>query len=169
MLLKFLAFASGLLFILFIAIGCNRATPSAAPTPAQTIAYVLATEEPTRVLAYPPSTPSLIKFDTLSNSDGNVTVEAQLLDFQPGQPLVFEIALNTHSVDLSDDMVKISLLRDDRGKEYAPLAWEGTAPGGHHRQGKLKFAALTTAPKYIELVIKNLAKVSERVFRWDLE
>lgn len=66
-------------------------------------------------------------------------------------------------------MVKISRLRDDTGKEYAPIGWKGAGPGEHHREGKLKFAAMTTQPKYIELVIKNIAKVSERAFRWELK
>jgi hypothetical protein len=65
-------------------------------------------------------------------------------------------------------MTKVSLLRVDAGKEYKPIAWEGAGPGGHHREGKLKFAALTSKPKYVELVITGLAKVPERVFRWDL-
>ena len=76
--------------------------------------------------------------------------------------------MNTHSVELADEMTKVSILRDDSGNEYKPTAWEGAGPGGHHREGKLKFAAMTTQPKYIELVIKDLAKVAERSFRWEL-
>lgn len=163
--LKTILLASGLILILLVVIGCSVATPTIAPATAQTIVYVVATDVPST----PTPSPNIMKFGTLSNSGSSVTVDAQLLDFQLDQPLVFEIALNTHSVDLSDDMVKISLLRDDAGKEYAPSAWEGAGPGGHHREGKLKFAAMTTKPKYIELVIKNLAKVSDRTFRWELK
>jgi hypothetical protein len=76
--------------------------------------------------------------------------------------------LKTGSVNLTDDMAKLSILRDDAGKAYKPTAWEGAGPGGHHREGKLKFAAMTTQPKYVELVIKDLAKVFERTFRWEL-
>lgn len=85
-----------------------------------------------------------------------------------GQPISFDIGMNTHSVDLSDDMVKASILRDDTGKEYKPTAWEGAEGGGHHRSGTLVFGALTGKPKYVELVIKGVAQVPERVFRWNL-
>jgi len=167
--LKPILLVSGLMLILLTVIGCSAATPTGAPTPAPTIVYIVATDVPTRALANPTLTPNVLKFGTVSNSGGSVTIDAQLLDFQIGQPLMFEVVLNTHSVDLSDDMAKISLLRDDAGKEYAPIGWEGAGPGGHHREGKLKFAAMTTKPKYIELVIKNVAKVSERAFRWELK
>jgi hypothetical protein len=85
-----------------------------------------------------------------------------------GEPVVFDVAMNTHSVDLSDDMTKISILRDDAGREYNPTAWDGPGGGGHHRAGTLKFAALISKPMYVELVIKGLAQVPERVFKWDL-
>lgn len=132
---------------LLIAVGCSNVAPIAAtPAPDSTIA----------------------KFGTLSNSGGDVTVDVQLIDFQINQPLVFEVTMNTHSVDLVDDMTKIAILRDAAGKEYTPTAWEGAGPGGHHREGELQFAAMTTKPKYVELVIKDLAQVAEREFRWEL-
>ena len=145
--LKIILLASTLMVTWLVATGCSAATPTATPAPA----------------------PNIVEFGTLSNSDGNVTVDAQLLDFQIGQPLVFEVAMNTHSVDLIDDMIKVSILRDDAGKAYRPTAWEGAEPGGHHREGKLKFAAMTTKPKYVELVIRDVAKVPERAFRWELK
>jgi len=105
---------------------------------------------------------------TKSNEGGSVTVEVTPTALEIGKPIVFEISMNTHSVDLSDDMTKIVILRDDTGKEYTPTAWEGGEAGGHHRGGTLKFAALTSKPKFVELVIKGLAKIPERVFRWEL-
>ncbi len=108
-------------------------------------------------------------FPSKSNEGGSVTVDVTPTVLEVGKPLAFQVKMDTHSVDLSDDMVKISLVRDDTGKEYAPTAWEGGGPGGHHREGTLKFAALSTKPKYIELVIKGLAQAPERVFRWDLQ
>lgn len=145
MLLKTISLISALILTL-IAVGCNNAAPTYTPA----------------------SAPNIVSFDTLSNSGGDVTVAVRLLDFQINQPLVFEVALNTHSVDLVDDMTKISILRDDAGKEYTPTAWEGAGRGGHHREGKLEFAAMTTKPKYVKLVLKDLAQVAEREFRWEL-
>ncbi|MBI5651119.1 MAG: hypothetical protein HZC40_11850 [Chloroflexi bacterium] len=134
---------SALALALLILVACANATPTA---PA----------------------PSVARFDPVSNSGGSVTVDVQLLDFQINQPLVFTVAMNTHSVDLVDDLTQTAILRDDAGKEYAPIAWEGAGPGGHHREGKLKFAAFKTKPKSVELVIKNLAQVSARTFRWEI-
>jgi hypothetical protein len=147
----------------------GAATP--ASTPIQAKAPSTATVAPPTVASIPskPSAQSSASaFETKSNSGGSVTVDAKPSALQVGQPIEFDIALNTHSVDLSDDMTKITTLRDDAGNEYKPIAWEGAGPGGHHRSGTLKFAALASKPKYVELVIKGLATVPERVFRWDL-
>lgn len=167
MLLKTISIVSVLTLTLLIAVGCSNVMPTSTPAPAPTILYVIATTAPTRSPSTP-TPPNVVKFGTLSNSGGSVTVDAQLLDFQINQQLVFDVAMNTHSVELADDMAKVSILRDDVGKEYKPTAWEGAGPGGHHREGKLKFAAMTTKPKYVELVIKGLAQVPERAFRWEL-
>lgn len=106
-------------------------------------------------------------FERKTSSGGSVDVGVTPLLLNIGESIVFEIAMNTHSVDLRDDMTKITFLRDDAGKEYTPIAWEGSAPGGHHRTGKLKFEPLANKPKYVELVIKGLANIPERVFHWD--
>ncbi len=111
---------------------------------------------------------SNVTFETQSSNGGSVTVAVKPTTLAVGEPVAFDIAMNTHSVDLSDDMTKISVLRDDTGKEYKPTTWDGAEPGGHHRSGTLLFPALTGKPKYVELVVKGLAKVPERLFKWDL-
>ena len=90
------------------------------------------------------------------------------LTLKQGEPPVFDIAMDTHSVDLAADMLKTVVLRDDSGKEYVPTAWDGPGAGGHHREGKIKFAVVTTNPKSLTLVVKNLAGVPERAFTWDV-
>jgi hypothetical protein len=80
----------------------------------------------------------------------------------------FAVAFNTHSVDLSFDVAEIGLLRCDQGQEYRPLAWEGSGPGGHHRSGVLKFAALDHPTSSVEVVLRDVARVPERVFHWDV-
>ncbi len=141
--------------------GCSSIAPSNAPAPqsAQPSAQ--------------PSQPSTAKSNgakmlTQSNEGGSVTVDVTPIALEGGKPLAFEIAMNTHSVDLGDDLTKIAILRDDAGREFKPVAWDGPDGGGHHRSGTLQFAALSPQPKYIELVIKGLAQVPERIFRWDL-
>ena len=107
-------------------------------------------------------------FETKSNEGGSVTVDVKPTAVEAGKPVAFDIVMNTHSVDLSDDMTKITILRDDTGKEYKPTAWDGPGGGGHHREGTLTFAALANKPKFVELVIQGLAGVPERIFKWDL-
>lgn len=79
----------------------------------------------------------------------------------------FEVALNTHSVNLDFDVTKVSALRCDQGQEYLPVAWDGSSPGGHHRSGVLKFPALDHPTSFVEIVIRDVASVPERVFEWD--
>jgi len=103
------------------------------------------------------------------NSDGSVAIDVKWAGEEMGS-LTFEVSMDTHSEDLDGyDLSKIAVLRDDTGKEYRPLTWV-SAPGGHHRSGTLTLpipAGIGQA-KYLELVIKNLADVGERVLRWQL-
>ncbi len=67
---------------------------------------------------------------------------------------------------MSDDMAKAAVLKDENGKKYIPISWEGAPPGGHHRQGILKFGPLSPTPKKIKLVISGVGGISERKFLW---
>lgn len=99
---------------------------------------------------------------------GSVAVKATPLKMQVNAPLEFEIAMDTHSVELADDMLKAVVLRDDNGMEFAPTTWDGPGAGGHHREGKIKFAPLTMSTKTLTLVVKNIAGVPERLYKWEL-
>ena len=154
------------LVALSLAACAGAPTPTATPAPTKALTA-------TRAAASNPAASSASKssataFESQSNAGGSVTVEVKPTKLRVGEPVVFDIAMNTHSVELADDMTKISILRDDAGQEYKPTAWDGAEGGGHHREGSLKFAALKSKPKYVELIIKGLAQVPERVFKWDL-
>ena len=106
---------------------------------------------------------------TQTNSGGGVTVKVTLLDTKSSGDLRFEVALDTHSVNLDGyDLKTVSVLRDGSGNAYAPATVEYKG-SGHHRQATLVFAKIANSTKRVELVIKNVAGVKERVFRWDLE
>jgi hypothetical protein len=110
-----------------------------------------------------------LTFELQSNDENAVTVDITPLNLPEGGASVdFEVAFNTHSVELDFDPATISLLRDDEGREYPALAWEGSPPNGHHRSGTLRFKVPDYATNFIEVVIKDVAGVPERVFRWDL-
>lgn len=80
----------------------------------------------------------------------------------------FKIVLDTHSGDLSDDLLKTAALLDGTGTRHAPVAWEGPGPGGHHREGTLRFNATTPRPQSVELQIQRPAESKPRSFRWQL-
>lgn len=78
----------------------------------------------------------------------------------------FEIVFDTHSQALTDDLGKTAKLVDDNGTSHAPAAWQGDAPGGHHRKGTLRFDGVAPAPAYLELRIQRTGEKAPRVFRW---
>jgi hypothetical protein len=81
----------------------------------------------------------------------------------------FMIVLDTHSADLNDDLVKSALLLDGAGGQQAPIAWDGAPPGGHHREGVLRFKSLSPQPQTIELRITRPGESAPRSFRWQLK
>ncbi len=167
---RWISFAALLALCVLLLAACSSApTPAATSTPAPTKAASPPAVTPISSANRASSSPGTESaFEMQSNSGGSVTVDVKPAALRVGEPVAFDIAMNTHSVDLGDDMTKIAILRDDASREYNPVAWEGPGGGGHHRSGTLKFAPLVGKPKYIELVIKGLAKVPERVFRWEL-
>ncbi len=100
-------------------------------------------------------------FQTLTSNENNV--EFQVMPINPSE---FQISIDTHSVDLDFDLTEISTLYDNIENNYKPLKWEGSAPGGHHRNGVLIFPPINSNAKSIKLVILNSVK---REFMWDLK
>jgi hypothetical protein len=106
---------------------------------------------------------------TRTDSGGGVTVKATLLDSKMRGELRFQVVLDTHSVNLDGyDLKGLSSLRDDAGNIYLPTAVENKG-SGHHRQSTVVFAKVASSTKRVELVIKDVAGVKERLFRWELE
>lgn len=111
---------------------------------------------------------------TKSNSGGSVTIDATWQNGQSADKVVFAIQMNTHSVDLDGyDLGKLVSLRNEKGQEVKAERWE-SAPGGHHRSGVLTFPLKDSSgnpilgAKALELVIRDVAGVKERVLRWEI-
>jgi len=85
-----------------------------------------------------------------------------------GQSWDFEVTLESHTQALNDDLAKSSALIAD-GKRYAPLAWQGAPPGGHHRKGMLRFKTIIPQPPSVELQIRLAGETVPRSFKWPLK
>ncbi|MBI2954876.1 MAG: hypothetical protein HYY30_11220 [Chloroflexi bacterium] len=112
------------------------------------------------------------------NQAGNVTIEVTWEANQAAKDsLRFAVVMDTHSVDLDKyDMAKLTTLRTDKGRQVVPTAWDGPPGGGHHRTGAIVFPAaeggkslIETDTKYVEVTIRDVANIKERVLRWNLE
>jgi hypothetical protein len=77
----------------------------------------------------------------------------------------FAIKLETHTQDLGDDLVRSARLIAD-GRQTAPFAWDGAPPGGHHREGVLRFKPVSPHPQSVELRILRAGETAPRSFRW---
>jgi hypothetical protein len=153
--MKQLVFVTLLLSVFALVTACGSATT------------VVKTEDnPTSNSAAAPVTPN---YEVQSSSENSVTVDVTPLNLADGgDSLNFEVAFNTHSVALDFDPAAISVLRDDQGREYPAIGWDGDESGGHHRGGTLRFKALDYATTSIDVILKGVADVPERVFHWDL-
>lgn len=107
------------------------------------------------------------------DNQGAVTVEVIPLNLDtPGDTLDFEVAMNTHSVDLSMDLAALATLEADTGLSVVPATWDGPR-GGHHVSGTLSFPAsvdgepLLEGARKLTLTIRDV-DAPERVFVWEL-
>lgn len=106
-----------------------------------------------------------------SHDGGSVTIEVEWLGIT-NDTLVFEVAMNTHSVDLDGyDLMELAVMRDNEGNSHNPVSWDSEA-GGHHRRGTLSFPVPTSLEQdsvyYIEIIIREIADIEERILKWEL-
>jgi hypothetical protein len=108
--------------------------------------------------------------DTQKNSDRGVTLAVTPQNLSgDARTWDFKIVLDTHSADLNDDLVKSAVLIDGSGGKHAPVAWDGAGPGGHHREGVLRFMPLPSRQQTIELQIARPGEPKARSFRWQVD
>lgn len=97
---------------------------------------------------------------------GGVTVDVTFLADRADAP-AFQVVLDTHSVNPDGyRFEEIVRLRDGQGGQVVPAAVEGAKGSGHHREATVRFTWPAPTPKGLELVVKGVAGVPERVFRW---
>lgn len=102
-----------------------------------------------------------------SDEGGGVTVKATWVGSTAG--IAFEVALDTHSVDLDGLDLRDATLKNGKGGTIADPVWDADK-GGHHRSGRLTFqgdpGTFLASTDWIELLVPDLAGVPVRTLRW---
>lgn len=111
---------------------------------------------------------------TQSDAQGAVTVDVKPENLsKPGDKLIFDVSMNTHSVDLIMDLAQLAVLTTDTGKTIQAIQWDAPR-GGHHVEGKLSFPTsqdgknLLDGASSITITIKDV-DVPARTFIWQLK
>lgn len=163
----FLPLALGFTLLLTACSGSAAARPAAsAPVPAATVsANAGPIIGPT---ARPPALQDLARVD----QQGAVTIEVIPTNLDSAvDTLDFDVAMNTHSVDLSMDLATLSTLATDTGLTVPASKWDAPPGGGHHVSGTLIFPAVVDGKPILEgarkltLTILNVDAPS-RTFEW---
>jgi len=105
-------------------------------------------------------------YEQFTNNGNGVRVTVEPENISAGQSVQINVRLNTHSVNLGQDLAAVSELRDNEGHTYKANQWNGSPPGGHHRSGTLIFPALNPTASIVTLIIHDVAGVPERSFTW---
>ncbi len=103
---------------------------------------------------------------TSNEASVTVVVTPSNLEDKSAATLDFDVAMNTHSVDLGYDLTTIATLSSDTGEKVQPIKWDGPAGGGHHREGTLSFPQLKQRGQTLTLTLRGIADVPERTFTW---
>lgn len=111
--------------------------------------------------------------ETLVDEQGAVSVAVTPLNVGPGATtLDFEVAMNTHSVDLGMDLAALATLVTDTGVQVTADVWDASR-GGHHVSGVLSFPAaaedgdLLAGASRLTLLLRDV-DAAERTFTWNL-
>src|SRR5215216_6683371 len=170
-------FALPLLVLTFILAACTSAQANSVPTqpPSESVSSVLPTPTDDPALL-PTLFPNMAGSGEMTRMDeqGAVIFEVTPLNLDtPADTLEFDVAMNTHSVDLGMDLAQLATLSTDTGLTTQAKKWDAT-PGGHHVDGKLIFPSAQNGTSILEgatkltLTIVNVDAAS-RVFEWELK
>ncbi len=106
-----------------------------------------------------------------TSEQGAVTVIVTPLNLNnPAETLEFEVAMDTHSVELDMDLAKLATLAADNGLSVNATTWDAPG-GGHHVSGVLYFPSTVDGLPLLEgattltLTIQGV-DAAERIFIW---
>ncbi len=169
-------FLPNLLTLVLILTACSAATPTEV-SPTQPLDA--SQSKPAAVDPTEPNDQSLNNANgssdlTRNDQQGAVIVEVTPLNLDDAsEQLEFDVALETHSVDLNMDLATLATLTTDAGVTIPAMLWDAPR-GGHHVSGKLIFPAqkdgksLLDGASKLTLTILNIDAPS-RVFEWQLD
>jgi hypothetical protein len=106
------------------------------------------------LLTRPAERPADLGTRTVQAGEVEVTMTALTLD---GSGAAFKIAFDTHTVELSLDPASAARLTVN-GTSADGAIWDGQGPGGHHREGTLRFPAPIPSGASVELSITGLPR-----------
>lgn len=160
----------------FILTACTGQNPSPVP-PVEPVVQSQATPAQSTAIPaqeiIPTQDPELSADLMKSDEQGAVTIEVTPTNLEnPGDAVIFEITMNTHSVDLSMDLAQLAVLSTDTGKTVQATLWDAPR-GGHHVEGKLSFPAtidgsdLLEGAKSVTITISNV-DAPARIFTWSI-
>lgn len=99
-----------------------------------------------------PATPAALPTTTVAAG----TVQVQLTPVALNATgATFRVVLDTHSGSLDADLAAVSRLQVE-GRAAAAPTWTGAPPGGHHREGTLRFGTPVPPGSRLELRIDGL-------------
>lgn len=163
-----------ILVLAIVLTACSTANPTIEKTLQQPIDQSQAQPAPTSTEQS--AAPQTASEDlTRVDQQGAIMVEVNPLNLETpaAKNLEFDVALETHSVDLSMDLATLSTLTTDTGLTVQATLWDAPR-GGHHVSGKLIFPATKDGKSILEgasmltLTILNV-DAPARVFEWDLK
>jgi len=164
-----------LLTLLLTACASAQATPVPTQLPTEPVSNLVPTptDDPAILPTLFPNTAGSGEMSRL-DEQGAVIVEVTPLNLgTPADTLEFDVAMNTHSVDLSMDLAHLATLTTDAESTVQATKWDAV-PGGHHVSGKLIFPSMQDGKSILEgankltLTIINVDAAS-RVFEWELK
>ena len=99
-----------------------------------------------------PAAPKLFAEREVEAGEVTVKVRPVRIDDQGAE---FRVVFDTHSVDLGIDVAANARLTVG-GSPWTAPSWSGAAPGGHHREGTLRFLSGGPAAGEVELRLSGL-------------
>ena len=165
-----------LLILPLLLASCTGTAPVPQPSPTQPFEVSQSDPAPIQTMESAPSPVNEANTSgelTRGDQQGAVAVTVTPLNLANSSELLeFDVALETHSVDLSMDLAMLSSLTTDTGVTVQATLWDAPR-GGHHVSGKLIFPALSDGRPILEgasrltLTILDVDAPS-RVFEWQL-